>query len=109
MWKDGEVYRQKMGMDGPIKHTRGIYSFSTPETEKKSLSRRKAQVDNVSNILEKVDTMKLNDREEKLDKEVKIGKMTQGDKLNQIKAQRSRVRPVAVAPYVEINFIFDFY
>lgn len=94
MWKDGDLYRQKMGLDGPIKHTTGIYSYQSPETTKQTILKKKIR-DNVSGILEKVDTMKLNDREDnKYD--IKPEKATQGDKLNQIKAQRSKGRAVAI-------------
>lgn len=94
MWKDGELYRQKMGLDGPIRHTSGIYSFHNPEITKQSILKKKLR-DNVSGILEKVDTMKLNDREDN-NYDAKQEKVTQGDKLNQIKAQRSKGRAAAI-------------
>lgn len=81
MWRDGEQYRSKHGLSGPVKHTEGIYSCGKVECMKNSMPKRQSN-DNVSGILEKVDTMNINDRDEK--------KVTQGDKLNQIKAQRTR-------------------
>lgn len=95
MWKDGELYRRKMGLDGPIKHTAGVYSFHCPVITKQTILKKKLR-DNVSGILEKVDTMKLNDREDNNKYDVKPEKATQGDKLNQIKAQRSKGRAVAI-------------
>lgn len=91
MWKDGEVHRRKMAISGPVKHKFGIYSKAaehnadTPKEVKLN--------DKVSGILKKVDTMKLNDKEEKFEIEDKDA-MTQGDKLNQIKAQRRQTKPV---------------
>lgn len=81
MWRDGEQYRTKRGLNGPVKHTEGIYSLGKVDCMKNSMPKRVSN-DNVSGILEKVDTMNINDRDEK--------KSTQGDKLNQIKAQRTR-------------------
>lgn len=53
--------------------------------------------DNVSGILEKVDTMNIND-DNKLENKKVNG--SQGDKLNQIKAQRMKTRTVAIPLYV---------
>lgn len=88
-----------MGLDGPISHKYGIYHIGADIGKSKTVSRKKMAADNVTGILKKVDTMKLNDRDD-----VKFtvnGKETQGDRLNQIKAQRSKARPpVAVGVYV---------
>lgn len=88
-----------MGLDGPMTHRRGIYHTGAEFGKSRTTSRKKLSMDNVTGILKRVDTMKLNDRDD-----VKFtvnGKETQGDRLNQIKAQRSKARaPVAVGMYV---------
>lgn len=94
MWRDGEQYRLKRGLSGPIKHTAGIYSINRA---KNNLPKRLSN-DNVSGILEKVDTMNINDRDEgNMEKKTK---MTQGDKLNQIKAQRAKNKALSIPLYV---------
>lgn len=92
MWRVGEQYRLKRGLNGPIKHTEGIYSITTKVDCMKNSMPKRLSNDNVSGILEKVDTMNINDRDEK--------KVTQGDKLNQIKAQRTRTKPLGIPLYV---------
>lgn len=92
MWKDGDNYRRKMSLSGPFKHKFGIYSKAS-EIDFDNSNDVKIN-DKVSGILKKVDTMKLNDKEEKFDGEEKDGVMTQGDKLNQIKAQRRQTKPL---------------
>lgn len=74
-----------------MKHSEGIYSVNKGERVKNNLPKRLSN-DNVSGILEKVDTMNINDRDEK--------KATQGDKLNQIKAQRSKNKALGIPLYV---------
>lgn len=91
MWKDGDNLRRKLGITGPIKHKFGIYSkASENDSDNKDVKIN----DKVSGILKKVDTMKLNDKEESFDMEEKETVMTQGDKLNQIKAQRRQPKPL---------------
>lgn len=97
MWRDGEQYRLKKGLSEPIKHTEGIYSINKTERLKNNLPKRLSN-DNVSGILEKVDTMNINDREEvKMEKKTKV---TQGDRLNQIKAQRTKNKALGIPLYV---------
>lgn len=82
MWDSGELYRKKHGTT-VLKFTVGIYSLSD--------MKRKKSLDNVTGIMRKVDCMELNDPKNNFDySEVKE---TQGDKLNEIKAQRGRVKP----------------
>lgn len=94
MWREGELYRLKKGLDGPVKHTQGIYSTNKVDLAKSRMP-RKVPNDNVSGILEKVDTMNIND--DKMDKKTKP---TQGDRLNQIKAQRTKNRGLGIPLYV---------
>lgn len=94
MWKDGEAYRRKSGVSGQLKHKSGIYCKSSDCELEESLKEGKLN-DKVSGILKKVDTMKLNDKEEKFTSEEKDNALTQGDRLNQIKAQRRQTRPLA--------------
>lgn len=97
MWKEGEIYRRKRGLTGPMKHTKGIYSMDKP------LAIRPVKAnDNVTRISHKVDTMKLSDVEDvncnadsSLTSKTSII-ITQGDKLNKIKAQRRLSRPVLI-------------
>lgn len=97
MWRDGDQYRLKRGLAGPVKHTEGIYSINKTERLKNNLPKRLSN-DNVSGILEKVDTMNINDRDDgsKMEKRTKV---TQGDKLNQIKAQRSKNKALGIPLY----------
>lgn len=98
MWRDGEQYRLKKGIDGPIKHTEGIYSITNKAERVKTNMPKRLSNDNVSGILEKVDTMNINDRDD--GKVVKRTKTTQGDRLNQIKAQRSKNKALGIPLYV---------
>lgn len=85
MWKAGDEHRVKLGISEPPKHTKGIYSCSCgPELSNcsKKLTPKKSDV---SGILQKVDTMQLEDKD---GDEIDTEPMTQGDRLNQIKAQR---------------------
>ncbi|CAH0562209.1 unnamed protein product [Brassicogethes aeneus] len=89
MWDAGEIYRKRNGMSGPFKYSNGIYSLADENRNKTN--------DNVTGIMEKVDCMEINDKEEFASEENKI---TQGDKLNEIKAQRLRAKPLG-------NNVFD--
>ncbi|CAH1955704.1 unnamed protein product [Acanthoscelides obtectus] len=84
MWEAGEVYRKKHGITSLPKHTKGIYALS-------DLSKKKNN-DNVTGIVRKVDCMGIKDAKEKEGEE---NKLTQGDLLNEIKAQRARAKPLA--------------
>lgn len=87
MWAEGEIYRKKRGLSGPLVHKFGIYSKSKPDVIEDHLGSRELRLnDRVTRILKKVDTMKLNDGEEK--NEDSEESVTQGDKLNEIKARR---------------------
>ncbi|GLV46712.1 cell division cycle 14 [Carabus blaptoides fortunei] len=98
MWKEGEMYRRKRGISCTMKHTKGIYSM-----EKPALAIRLVKAnDNVTKISHKVDTMKLSDVEDvncnadaSLTTKTSVI-ITQGDKLNKIKAQRRLSRPVLI-------------
>lgn len=48
--------------------------------------------------------MEINDPEEEFKSEE--NKITQGDKLNEIKAQRSKTKPLSSNLYVETGFVF---
>lgn len=85
MWEAGEVYRKKNGVTGISKHTVGIYSLS-------ELNRKKSH-DNVTGIVKKVDCMEINDPEEEFEE----NNITQGDKLNEIKAQRSKAKTLGTS------------
>ncbi|XP_018565753.1 dual specificity protein phosphatase CDC14B isoform X2 [Anoplophora glabripennis] len=85
MWEAGEVYRKKNGITGIPKHTVGIYSLS-------ELNRKKSH-DNVTGIVKKVDCMEINDPDEEFEENT----ITQGDKLNEIKAQRSKAKPLGTS------------
>lgn len=82
MWEAGEAYRKKHGIAGPQKHAVGIYSLS-------DISKKKNH-DNVTGIVRKVDSMEIKDKNE-----FEENIITQGDKLNEIKAQRTRAKPLA--------------
>lgn len=82
MWEAGELYRRKHNISSPQKFSQGIYSLS-------ELKKKKSQ-DNVTGIMQKVDCMEINDPQDSADFEE--SKETQGDKLNEIKAQRSKVK-----------------
>nr|CAI5831508.1 unnamed protein product [Callosobruchus analis] len=84
MWEAGEVYRKKHGITSLPKHTKGIYSLS-------ELNQKKSN-DNVTGIVKKVDCMGIKDPKEK--EEGEENKLTQGDLLNEIKAQRARAKPL---------------
>ncbi|XP_018331545.1 dual specificity protein phosphatase CDC14AB-like isoform X2 [Agrilus planipennis] len=93
MWRAGEEHRRTKRLEGPIKHTVGIYSFNNKTPEE---FRQVSLSDNVSGISKKVDTMKLNDREENVAETEENGEgLTQGDRLNRIKAQRRQTRSFA--------------
>lgn len=96
MWDAGETYRKRNGLSAPVKHSMGIYSFS-------DINRIKTN-DNVTGIMKKVDSMEINDPEEEFKSEE--NKITQGDKLNEIKAQRSKTKPLSSNLYVETGFVF---
>ncbi|XP_030755868.1 dual specificity protein phosphatase CDC14C-like [Sitophilus oryzae] len=82
MWEAGELYRKVNYMSEPEKCPVGIYCLS-------ELKRKKSQ-DNVTGIVRKVDCMEINDPTDH--PEFEETKETQGDKLNEIKAQRSRLK-----------------
>lgn len=107
MWDDGDAYRKKRNIPGPIKHPHGIYSLTEPTkvncTPTYVTLKQPTSNDNVNRILQKVDTMKLNDfdddnhnrtlcpsNEQVKDDNASGG--TQGDKLNKIKALRRQVK-----------------
>ncbi|KRT81812.1 hypothetical protein AMK59_5006, partial [Oryctes borbonicus] len=85
MWKDGELYRKRKSITTPIKHKFGIYSEVTSETIENKPKEIKIN-DKVTRILKKVDTMKLNDKDDT--NEDSESSISQGDKLNEIKARR---------------------
>lgn len=85
MWKAGEEYRAKLGITELPRHTKGIYNYNRgPEFA--TFLRRLSKKNDVSGILQKVDTMQLEDKETV--KEEDDDTMTQGDHLNQMKARR---------------------
>ncbi|XP_049780988.1 dual specificity protein phosphatase CDC14C-like isoform X1 [Schistocerca cancellata] len=121
MWMQGDTYRQQKMENSFPKHAYGIYSMKgvaahlqythSPEVIKNNIK----PPDNVSRILQKVDTMKLDDKEDENKNErccrrrTKVMEdatnqnneepasdipLTQGDKLNQIKAFRRHPRSV---------------
>ncbi|XP_068082597.1 dual specificity protein phosphatase CDC14C isoform X1 [Anabrus simplex] len=123
MWLQGDLFRSQLGVNSNSypRHTHGIYSI-----KRKSLlydldnqdddSNEVKTPDNVSRILHRVDTMKLDDQEDENQndhscrKKMELiedavnqnseeprrntGLLTQGDKLNQIKASRRHPRSV---------------
>lgn len=88
LWEAGDLYRKKHGIVGPPKFSVGIYGVS-------ELKRKKSQ-DNVTGIMRKVDCMEINDPQDTPDFDET--KETQGDKLNEIKAQRSRMKSITTVP-----------
>jgi hypothetical protein len=84
LWAAGDEYRQKMKMNGPIKHAVGIYGLPSVNNNKSKTS------DNVTGIMKKVDSMEINDKDEDFKSEE--NKITQGDRLNEIKAQRAKAK-----------------
>ncbi|XP_066158936.1 dual specificity protein phosphatase CDC14C isoform X1 [Euwallacea fornicatus] len=84
LWEAGDFYRKKHLIPLPQKCSSGIYSLTD--------IKRKKSPDNVTGIMRKVDCMEINDPQINLDFEET--KETQGDKLNEIKAQRSRTKAV---------------
>ncbi|KAL1492793.1 hypothetical protein ABEB36_010981 [Hypothenemus hampei] len=85
LWEQGDLYRKKHGIPSPQKCPVGIYSLLDAK-------RKKNKDNNVTGIVKKVDCMEINDPKDSLD----FGdtRETQGDKLNEIKAQRSRIKSV---------------
>ncbi|KAJ3640191.1 hypothetical protein Zmor_003506 [Zophobas morio] len=84
LWAAGEEYRQKHKMSGPIKHKIGIYP------NRSSMNNNKTKVnDNVTGIMKKVNSMEINDKD---DFETEENEITQGDRLNEIKAQRAKAK-----------------
>ncbi|CAG9759992.1 unnamed protein product [Ceutorhynchus assimilis] len=83
LWEQGDMYRKKYGVV-PITFSKGIYSLT-------DVNQKKSQ-DNVTRIVKKVDCMEINDPHDTPSFEEP--KETQGDKLNEIKAQRSRNKTV---------------
>jgi hypothetical protein len=75
---------KKMKMNGPIKHAVGIYGLPSVNNNKSKTS------DNVTGIMKKVDSMEINDKDEDFKSEE--NKITQGDRLNEIKAQRAKAK-----------------
>jgi hypothetical protein len=73
-----------MKMNGPIKHAVGIYGLPSVNNNKSKTS------DNVTGIMKKVDSMEINDKDEDFKSEE--NKITQGDRLNEIKAQRAKAK-----------------
>jgi hypothetical protein len=71
LWAAGDEYRQKM-----TKHA--IYGLPSVNS------------DNVTGIMKKVDSMEINDKDEDFKSEE--NKITQGDRLNEIKAQRAKAK-----------------
>lgn len=114
MWRDGEAYRKKKNITGTTKHKTGIYSMDSNGSETAMLNSNK-QNDNVTRISHKVDTMKINDLEDAncntTTLERKPIQLTQGDKLNKIKAQRRLTRSVLVGSimYEFELFFVDFF
>ncbi|XP_044741575.1 dual specificity protein phosphatase CDC14C-like [Chrysoperla carnea] len=95
MWDEGDTYRKTHGLPGPIKHRVGIYYLNEAkeddDTPQYVILKPSSQNDNVNRILQKVDTMKLNDFDEDQVNHNEIQEDcegTQGDKLNKIKAMR---------------------
>ncbi|KAJ1525743.1 hypothetical protein ONE63_008951 [Megalurothrips usitatus] len=113
MWAQGELYRREHGPTPTPVYP--VYSLKLKELNERALhlnnqqvcdnrnsslnrANEDAKVDNVLRILKKVDTMKLDDTDENKNSEYNnstsvpvsshILKMTQGDKLNHVKAQR---------------------
>lgn len=72
-------------------HEYGIYSKLESETDAPSAQTRNPRLlqDNVSGIMHRVDGMRLEDSKAANKTPVKLSILTQGDKLNQIKARRT--------------------
>ncbi|XP_069692889.1 dual specificity protein phosphatase CDC14C-like isoform X1 [Periplaneta americana] len=125
MWLQGDLHRSQNNENTNVypKHAYGIYSlkskslsFELNTQNGKVVKKDTKTPDNVSRILQKVDTMKLDDQEDENKNERRcrrkmeliedaanqnteeskrsIAIMTQGDKLNQIKALRRHTRSV---------------
>ncbi|XP_017786817.1 PREDICTED: dual specificity protein phosphatase CDC14A isoform X2 [Nicrophorus vespilloides] len=93
MWKEGEMYRMARDLKSPLCHKKGIYADMATEGLEDDVPQQ------VCCILKKVNTMKLNDKEEvKSPSEENASPLTQGDKLNQIKALRRQTRPLVTRP-----------
>lgn len=99
MWREGDIYRKKHNITGPKTHTVGIYSEKRNSADMPTIDISPTRHDNVSRISHKVDTMRLNDKEDdnanSTPPDAK-NTITQGDKLNKIKALRRHGRPVLV-------------
>ncbi|KAB0801528.1 hypothetical protein PPYR_05882 [Photinus pyralis] len=84
MWAAGEEYRRKLGLPEPAKHAKGIYNYNRgPEF---TTYLRKLKNHDVTGISHKVDTMQLKDNSAV---STENDEETQGDQLNQIKAERA--------------------
>ncbi|KAL3289383.1 hypothetical protein HHI36_022814 [Cryptolaemus montrouzieri] len=84
----GEAYRKQKGIS-VIKHTIGIYPLTKYERKNNG---------NVTGIVKKVDCMEITDRNDNYKIEESV-KSTQGDKLNEIKAQRLKTKPIIANIY----------
>ncbi|KAK5639278.1 hypothetical protein RI129_011770 [Pyrocoelia pectoralis] len=85
MWTAGEEYRGKLGIPEPIKHAKGIYHYNRgPEFA--TYLRKLSRSSDVTGISQKVDTMQLKDSGTA---RMENDEETQGDQLNQIKAERA--------------------
>ncbi|XP_045481775.1 dual specificity protein phosphatase CDC14A-like isoform X1 [Harmonia axyridis] len=84
----GEIYRKLKGKPDISKVETPIYT--TSEITKKTIY-------NVSKIMKRVDTMEITDRNDNYT----IRGKTQGDKLNEIKAQRFRIKPAVITELYE--------
>lgn len=104
MWREGDIYRKKHNTTGLKTHTVGIYSEKGNSGDMPNIDISPTRHDNVSRISHKVDTMRLNDKDDdngnNSSPEVRNTSMTQGDKLNKIKALRRHGRPVLVGTSV---------
>ncbi|KYB24827.1 Dual specificity protein phosphatase CDC14A-like Protein [Tribolium castaneum] len=92
LWAAGDEYRQQMKMTRPIKHEVGIYGLRSINNNKTKSN------DNVTGIMKKVDSMEISDDK---DFESEENKITQGDRLNEIKAQRAKGKPPLLSNLTE--------
>ncbi|KAK9890163.1 hypothetical protein WA026_008968 [Henosepilachna vigintioctopunctata] len=90
LWSAGELHRKQKAISSIPKHSVGIYPLSKLEKKKNN--------NNVTGIMKKVDSMEISDRNDNYKLE-ESDNVTQGDKLNEIKAQRLKSKAMIATLY----------
>lgn len=89
LWLAGDQFRQQMKIAVPVKHKVGVYGLPMNKINNNHTNLKKTNDNHMTGIMKKVDSMEINDKKDFISEENRI---TQGDRLNEIKAQRARVK-----------------